>query len=82
MSDDELNAAFGDEGYKRLPDEIIKRYYFVPSKIGIEEIHVGVYAGRISFSGVGHNKCKVCQCSSFLQNRKADAGRRYKHNES
>ncbi|MBR6395638.1 MAG: IS66 family transposase, partial [Lachnospiraceae bacterium] len=48
MSDDELNAAFGDEGYKRLPDEIIKRYYFVPSKIGIEEIHVGVYAGRKS----------------------------------
>jgi len=46
MSDEEVAEAFGEEGFKRLPDEIIKRYYFVPSKIGIEEIHVGVYAGK------------------------------------
>ena len=48
MSEDELAKAFGDEGYKQLPDEIIKRYYFVPAKIGIEEIHVGVYSGKKS----------------------------------
>jgi transposase len=48
LSDDELTREFGDEGYKRLPDEIIKRYCFVPAKVGIEEIHVGVYSGKKS----------------------------------
>lgn len=48
LSDDELTKEFGDEGYKRLPDEIIKRYCFVPAKVGIEEIHVGVYSGKKS----------------------------------
>ena len=48
MTEEELSETFGDEGYKRLPDEIIKRYYFVPSKVGIEEIHIGVYSGKKS----------------------------------
>ena len=46
LSEDDLNAEFGTDGYKRLPDEVIKRYYFIPAKVGIEEIHVGVYAGK------------------------------------
>lgn len=48
MSEEELNDEFGDEGYKTLPDEVIKRYYFVPAKVGLEEIHVGVYSGKKS----------------------------------
>lgn len=48
MTEDELSDIYNDEGYKRLPDEIIKRYYFVPAKVGIEEIHIGVYSGKKS----------------------------------
>lgn len=48
MSDEELAKAFPDEGYKRLPDEVLKRYYFVPSKVGVEEIHIAVYSGAKS----------------------------------
>lgn len=48
MSEQELNKEFGDEGYKKLPDEVLKRYYFVPAKVGIEEIHIGVYSGEKS----------------------------------
>jgi len=48
LSDDELSREFGEEGYKKLPDEIITRYYFVPAKVGLEEIHVGVYSGKKS----------------------------------
>ncbi|MCR4721955.1 MAG: transposase, partial [Lachnospiraceae bacterium] len=48
MSKQELNKEFGDEGYKKLPDEVLKRYYFVPAKVGIEEIHIGVYSGEKS----------------------------------
>ena len=48
MSEEELAKAFPDEGYKRLPDEVLKRYYFVPSKVGVEEIHIAVYSGAKS----------------------------------
>ena len=48
MTEDELSDIYNDEGYKKLPDEIIKRYYFVPAKVGIEEIHIGVYSGKKS----------------------------------
>ena len=48
LSDEELSIEFGDEGYKKLPDEIIKRYCFIPAKVGIEEIRVGVYSGKKS----------------------------------
>jgi len=48
MNTEELESTFGNEGYKQLPDEILQRYYFVPAKVGIEEIHVGVYAGKKS----------------------------------
>ena len=48
MSDDELAKEFGEEGYKKLPDKILKRYCFIPAQIGIEEIHIGVYSGKKS----------------------------------
>lgn len=46
MSDEELTSRFGTNGWKRLPDEVYKRYKFVPSSVGIEEHHVGVYASK------------------------------------
>ncbi|MCR4667499.1 MAG: IS66 family transposase [Desulfovibrio sp.] len=46
MTDDELRDVFGDEKYKRLPDEIQREYYFKPAEIGITEHHIAVYSGR------------------------------------
>lgn len=46
MSDAELEAEFGANGWKQLPDAISKRYRFVPAKVEVEEHHVGVYAGK------------------------------------
>ena len=46
LSEDELIAEFGEKGWKQLPDEIAKRYCFVPAKIEVEEHHVGVYASK------------------------------------
>lgn len=46
LSEDELIAEFGEKGWKQLPDEIAKRYCFVPAKIEAEEHHVGVYASK------------------------------------
>lgn len=48
MTEEDLDWEFGEEGYKKLPDEIITRYCFIPAKIGLEEIHVGVYSGKKS----------------------------------
>lgn len=46
LSNAELEAAFGKNGWKQLPDEISRRYRFVPAKVEVEEHHVGVYASR------------------------------------
>lgn len=46
MTPEELAAAFGDTGYKRLPDEIYYRYRFQPAKVEVEEHHVAVYAAK------------------------------------
>ncbi len=46
LSEEELTAEFGEKGWKQLPDEISKRYCFVPAKIEVEEHHVGVYASK------------------------------------
>ena len=46
MSEDELNAEFGKNGWKQLPDAIAKRYRFIPAKVEVDEHHVGVYAGK------------------------------------
>ena len=42
MAEEELREVFGEEGYKRLPDEIYRRYRFVPAQVAVEEHHVAV----------------------------------------
>ena len=46
MTQDELTALFGEEGFKQLPDEVYRRYRFTPAKVEVEEHHVKVYAGK------------------------------------
>lgn len=46
MTDEELDAIYPDEGWKRLPDEVYHRYTFTPAKVGIEEHRVAVYSGK------------------------------------
>ena len=46
LSNDELEAEFGKNGWKQLPDEISRRYHFVPARIEVDEHHVGVYASK------------------------------------
>ena len=46
MSEDELTAEFGKNGWKQLPDMIAKRYHFPPAKVEVNEHHVGVYASK------------------------------------
>ena len=46
LSEEELTAEFGEKGWKQLPDEIARRYCFVPARIEVEEHHVGVYASK------------------------------------
>lgn len=43
---EKLDALFGEEGYKQLPDEIYRRYSFTPAKVEVEEHHVKIYAGK------------------------------------
>lgn len=46
LTEEELKERFGKNGWKQLPDEIYKRYRFVPAKVEVEEHHVGVYASK------------------------------------
>ena len=46
LSEAELVAEFGENGWKQLPDEISKRYRFIPARVEVEEHHVGVYASK------------------------------------
>lgn len=46
MSEDQLTAIFGANGWKRLPDEVFKRIKVQPAIYKVEEHHVAVYAGR------------------------------------
>ena len=46
LSESELETEFGETGWKQLPDEVSKRYRFVPAKVEVDEHHVGVYAGK------------------------------------
>lgn len=46
MTEEELTAEFGENGWKQLPDAISKHYRFIPAKVEIDEHHVGVYAGK------------------------------------
>ena len=46
MTEEELTAEFGKNGWKQLPDAISRRYRFVPAKVEVEEHHIGVYANK------------------------------------
>ena len=46
LSEEELEGEFGKKGWKQLPDEVSKRYRFVPATVEVEEHHVGVYASK------------------------------------
>lgn len=46
MSEDELVAEFGEDGWYQLEDEIYNRYKFTPAKVELEEHHVGVYKSK------------------------------------
>lgn len=46
LSEDKLEKIFGPGGWKQLPDEIIRKYEFIPARISVLESHVGVYAGK------------------------------------
>ena len=46
LTDEELVAEFGENGWKQLPDAISKHYRFIPAKVEIDEHHVGVYTSK------------------------------------
>ena len=46
MTEEQLSNTFGEDGYKRLPDEVYRRYRFTPAKVEVEEHHVAVYAAK------------------------------------
>ena len=46
LSDMELEAEFGANGWKQLPDAISRKYHFVPAKVEVEEHHIGVYTSK------------------------------------
>ena len=46
MSEEELTAEFGEDGWYQLEDEVYRRYAFTPAKVEIEEHHVGVYKSK------------------------------------
>lgn len=46
MTDEELIAEFGEDGWYQLEDEVYNRYKFTPAKVEIEEHHVGVYKSK------------------------------------
>lgn len=46
MTDEELTAEFGENGWKQLSDAVSTRYLFTPAKIEVEEHHIGVYSSK------------------------------------
>lgn len=46
MAEAQLNAEFGENGFKQLPDAVAKRYRFVPACVEVDEHHIGVYASK------------------------------------
>ena len=46
MTEEELIAEFGKNGWKQLPDAISRRYRFIPAKVEVEEHHIGVYSDK------------------------------------
>lgn len=47
MSKEELTAEFSENGWKQLPDTVSRCYKFVPTRVEIEEHHIGVYSSKL-----------------------------------
>lgn len=47
LTEEELTAEFGKNGWKQLPDMISRCYQFIPAKVEVEEHHIGVYSGKV-----------------------------------
>lgn len=47
MSEDELTAEFGENGWKQLPDAVFRCYKFIPARVEVEEHHIGVYSSKL-----------------------------------
>ena len=46
LSQEELEAEFGVDGWKQLPDTISRRYRFIPATVEVDEHHIGVYSSK------------------------------------
>lgn len=46
LSEEKLTDIFGENGWKRLPDEVFKKVKVQPAVYSVEEHHVAVYAGK------------------------------------
>ena len=40
MTEEELTAEFGENGWKQLPDAVSRWYKFVPAKVEVEELSI------------------------------------------
>ena len=47
MTEEELTAEFGENGWKQLPDAISRCYQFISASVVIEEHHIGVYSSKL-----------------------------------
>ena len=47
LSESELTAEFGENGWKQLPDAISRCYKFIPASVEIAEHHIGVYSSKL-----------------------------------
>ena len=70
LTKEELEAEFGKNGWKQLPDEISKRYRFVPATLEIEEHHIGVYSSKKEENSSGFLERVLCQIGFSLKKRK------------
>ena len=66
LSEEELRSIFGDEPYKKLPDEIQRVIVRVPAKTYVAEHHIEVYSGKISETMVKADHPKKLFRSSLL----------------
>lgn len=46
LSQEALEAEFGEDGWKQLPDAISRRYRFIPATVEVDEHHIGVYSSK------------------------------------
>lgn len=46
LTEEELLEEFGEDGYKRLPDQVYSKLHMIPAHYYVEEHHVAVYASR------------------------------------